>query len=722
MRHDPWAITQAKSESSSLEEECVLKLCRDYLRLLESGEVPNKDEVVRRHPEFRDQLVECFEGIDLAFALQRNSRRRESDTREVGEPVATEPLGDFRIVRQIGRGGMGIVYEAVQLSLSRSVALKVLPFASALDERHRKRFLLEAQSAAQLHHPNIVPVYAVGCERGTHYYAMQLVDGQPISAALFDQYPAHAAKRGSDRLASTNSMRQELTAQGSISLAATSSRQQSRDRHRAIASLIADAADALEYAHSCGIVHRDIKPGNLLLDVSGKIWITDFGLAQIASSEQMTQSGDLLGTLRYMSPEQASGHRGIIDHRSDVYSLGATCYEMLTREPVCGGFDRQDILHQILSEDPTPLRKRDRSIPEELEIITLKALRQLPVDRYESAAAFADDLRRFLNESPILARPPTLVDKTRKWMRRHPSTVLSLLFALLASVVSLAIVTASVSHQKSLTDAALRREELRAIQAERRLSIAQAAADEMIGMAEKMTLSPMEEALRHRLLTSAIHYYQSLIDASEGDTATQLLLHSTRDRANASLTELTLVQADRQLRLLTNPMVQRELELTSQQLVALEPQMLWTHQLGDRGFLEQATQRKRLADEVLVPEQRERLKQIVVQLKGPPGLHDMVVVDQIKLTREQLRAIQSDIIHFLAATISATSQSSSAEFFASMFNTESEETALMSPEDLISPQIKAKLMSIILERLTAEQLEKWNELTGALLPTSDAGW
>lgn len=715
MRHDPWAITHSKLESVDAEDERLMQLSREYLRSLEEGEAPNREEYLSRFPELRNAVIECLEGIELAFSLKRNSPRRENATRSDAERQAFEPLGDFRIVRQIGRGGMGVVYEAVQLSLARSVALKVLPFAAALDERHRKRFLVEAQSAAQLHHPNIVPVYAVGCERGTHYYAMQLINGYPIAAAVFDELSSTPSKPGSERAVSTIAMRREPTAHASNSFRLASPRYPSRDRSRIIAALIADVADGLDYAHSCGIVHRDIKPGNLLLDVNGKIWITDFGLAQIATNEQMTQTGDLLGTLRYMSPEQASGHRGVLDHRSDVYSLGATLYEMLVRKPACDGNDRQEILHQILTQDPTPLRKLDRSIPEELEIITLKAMRHIPGERYETAAALADDLRRFLQESPILARRPTLVDKGRKWMRRHPSAVMSLLFALLASVLSLAIVTATVTHQNSLTDASLKREKHRATQAEKRLSIAQSAADEMIGIAEKMSLSPMEEVLRQRLLQSAIEYYQALIDETDGDSETQSILRETRNRAEKSLSELMLVHSDRQLRILTNPMVQKDLGLTSDQINELEKSQHWTLQLGDVGFLEQARQRESLFETVLTADQKGRLKQIDVQLKGPPGLHDMIVVGQMKLTSAQLQAIQSDIVQFLAKNLLRTSMVTPEDGLESTAGSQMDSIFLRTPEDLISPQIKSKLMEIILERLTPDQLERWKELTGSVL-------
>ncbi len=263
----------------------ILEVSRKYLSDLESGQSPDRREILAKYPDLKEEIEECLDGIDLAFTLQRNSNPPSA------APAAfdSQPLGDFRIIREIGRGGMGVVYEATQLSLGRPVALKVLPFAASLDERHLQRFRLEAQAAAQLHHNNIVPVYAVGCDRGTHYYAMQLINGQPITSAVFDDVSLQ--KKPDASKASTLAQKQDATigqTQTQHSLG------KHRDRYRAIAYLIAQVADALDYAHSCGIIHRDVKPGNLLLDAQGKIWITDFGLAHVATGNSMTQTGTWL--------------------------------------------------------------------------------------------------------------------------------------------------------------------------------------------------------------------------------------------------------------------------------------------------------------------------------------------------------------------------------------------------------------------------------------------
>ncbi len=197
----------------------------------------------------------------------------------------------------------------------------------------------------------------------------------------------------------------------------------SRSFFRSVAQLGAQAAEGLEHAHSVGVVHRDIKPANLLLDVRGNLWITDFGLAHVHGDTQLTMTGDVVGTLRYMSPEQALAQRGMLDQRTDIYSLGVTLYELLTLEPAFDGRDRQELLRQIAFEEPKPPRRWNRAVPVDLETILLKAMAKEPSGRYATAQEMADDLRRFLGDEPVLARRPTMVQKAAKWCRRHRALV-----------------------------------------------------------------------------------------------------------------------------------------------------------------------------------------------------------------------------------------------------------------------------------------------------------
>ena len=375
------------------------------------------------------------------------------------------PLGDFRIVREVGRGGMGVVYEAEQLSLGRRVALKVLSFASALDPRQLQRFRTEAQAAAQLHHTNIVPVYAVGCERGVHFYAMQLIDGQTLAEVI------RGVRRLSGLEAADGCPTGPAVAETDGPLAALSTVRSAQGRayFATVADLGVQAALALDHAHQVGVVHRDVKPANLLVDGRGGLWVTDFGLAHVRGDVQLTLTGDLVGTLRYMSPEQALGRPAVIDHRTDVYSLGATLYELLTLEPAYGGTDRQELLRRIATDDPRPPRRVNRAVPAELETIVLKAMAKSPEDRYPSARELADDLGRFLRHEPIRARRPSAAQVARKWARRHRTLVLAagggVVLALTVAVLVLAAKNAEVrareeeaGREKRNADRALVRE------------------------------------------------------------------------------------------------------------------------------------------------------------------------------------------------------------------------------------------------------------------------
>ncbi len=410
-------------------------------------------------------------------------------------------LGDFRIVREVGRGGMGVVYEAEQISLGRTVALKVLPFAAMLDQRQLTRFHNEARAAAALHHHNIVPVFSVGCERGVHYYAMQFINGASLAriiadirrlkgmspngasageasidparlaeisrSLVTDCFPAGAASSGASPMADRqlravdhNLASSRLSASAGDSsnstplpaptsatsettpqlhaFASTAHSQPDRAYFRNVAELGIQAAEGLDHAHELGVIHRDIKPANLILDETGRLWITDFGLARLEADAGMTMTGDLLGTLRYMSPEQALAKRVVVDHRTDVYSLGVTLYELLALRPAFEGEDRQALLKQIAFDDPPLLRKLNKQIPVELETVVEKAMRKNPEERYATAQDLADDLRSFLANKPIKATPPTWSDQLMKYTRRHPAGVRATIVAGFIAIITIA--------------------------------------------------------------------------------------------------------------------------------------------------------------------------------------------------------------------------------------------------------------------------------------------
>jgi tetratricopeptide (TPR) repeat protein/serine/threonine protein kinase len=432
----------------------------------------------------------------------------EGNAPSEGETVGGA-LGDFRIVREVGRGGMGVVYEAEQISLRRRVALKVLPFAATMDPRHLQRFQNEAQAAACLHHTNIVPVYFVGCERGVHFYAMQFIDGQPLSELI--RQLARGSTAPEERTTPCTSPPGETPATSPTVRAIgnasplTPEGKRGREYFRRVAELGVQAAEALDHAHQLGIVHRDIKPGNLMLDGRGNLWVADFGLAQVQHSEaNLTLTGDLVGTLRYMSPEQALAKRVVLDHRTDIYSLGVTLYELLVLQPAFPSNDRQELLRQVAFEEPRRPRRLNKVIPMELETIVLKAMEKRPQDRYATAQTLADDLRHWLEDRPIRARRPSLAQRLARWSRRHKPLVASVAAAL---VVGLAVLAGSIGWVAR--DAAARRtameqainlawEESLDWQRQRRLPEALSAARRADGL---LAGADVDEALRQRVRT-----------------------------------------------------------------------------------------------------------------------------------------------------------------------------------------------------------------------------
>lgn len=631
-----------RSDDLSEDDPRMLQAAREYLAELEAGRQPDRKNYLQRYPDLAVALEDCFDGIDMAQSL----RPTPPPTHE----IPTEPLGDFKILREIGRGGMGVVYEALQLSLGRRVALKVLPFAAGLDNKQLQRFKTEAHAAAQLHHTNIVPVHAVGCERGVHFYAMQIIDGRPLDTVIRE-------RRGpAPESAETVDLRVGSTIE-------TQKSQRTRETFRTAAKLAAQVADALEYAHEMGVVHRDIKPANLLLDPKGTVWVTDFGLAQVSADVSLTQTGDVFGTLRYMSPEQAAGKKVLVDHRTDVYSLGATLYELLTLEPLFPGHDRQTLLNQILNEDPRPLRQIDRSIPVELETICMKALGKTPTERYATAGEMAADLRRFLDERPILAKRPSAYDRMRKWMRRHPGWVVSAVLLLAVSVVALAVSTALILREKGRTEEAYLLERQRAGEAEQRFQLARRSADSLIRLAnEELSDNPQQQVLRRKLLENALAYYQELIELRQNDADAQAELQATSDRVRTILGDLAIMQGSWQYMLLRDWSVQSDLGMTTEQRAALEE--WWTLMNSARverfrdfrkltaeerqqRFVEEAKSNEAAAAGILNAKQMARLGQIALQMRGMSVFNDSDVIARLQLTndqRDKIRALEPELI------------------------------------------------------------------------------
>jgi serine/threonine protein kinase len=437
----------------------------EYRALLEAGRQPNRTEFLARHGELGETLLECLAGLELVHGLAPALSGDAAGALAAETDLAlAEPLGDFRLLREIGRGGMGIVYEAEQISQSCRVALKVLPFAAALDPRQLQRFRNEAAAAANLHHDHIVPVLGVGTARGVHFYTMPYIEGQTLAAIIEelrafedrDRTPEPQPANDTPRLpamsqADVHDVATVVMATPPVTALTKDGSIRTPAFFQSVARLGFEAADALAHAHHIGITHRDIKPANLIVDGQGSLWITDFGLAQISGDTRLTLTGDLVGTLRYMSPEQALGRRDL-DHRTDIYSLGVTLYELLTLQPAFRGKDHHDLLRQIAVDVPPAPRLLNAAIPADLEAIVQKAMAKDLRDRYGTMAEMAADLRAFLKDEPVWVQTESRLSQLIRTARQRPgAAVLAASIALTPLLIALlmAVFSASAPEPKN---------------------------------------------------------------------------------------------------------------------------------------------------------------------------------------------------------------------------------------------------------------------------------
>ncbi len=581
-------------------EQRLNEILLNYVEAVQQGHAPDRRLLLALYPEFAADLSDFFAGRDqmevLAVPLRQASPAGffrldgpgllgDSTQDFVDKPFASGSrnpalppylsrasagpelgqLGDFHLHREVGRGGMGIVYEAQQISLNRRVALKVLPFAAAFDPKQLQRFKNEAQAAAQLHHNNIVPVFAIGYERGVHYYAMQFIEGQSLAAMirelrdltatgqapLADASPAlsgdRVAPNSVEQIAAEE--RKRVPPAGSVKASletATAAAEMPTERsahtrrfYRRVAELGKTAANALEIAHQQGVIHRDIKPANLLVDARGNLWITDFGLALFQNEGGITLTGEVLGTLRYMSPEQALGKRALVDRRTDIYSLGVTLYELLTLAPVFDGQDRQELMQQIANEEPRLPRAVQKSIPVELETVILKAIAKNPIERYATAQEFADDLQRFLEDKPILAKRPTVWDKAMKWSRRHRSFVISAVALLVLITIGSLFAVWFVAGEHNETLKAYDQEQKQRKLAEESFRQARRALDFLTQISDdRLADKPELQKVRRELLEAALEYYQNFIEQRGDDPSLQKELAASYARVASLLSEL----------------------------------------------------------------------------------------------------------------------------------------------------------------------------------------
>ena len=388
-------------EGTESHQTLLLKALEEYHSAIE-GDDFDVEQFISQFPPISGQLRRCLTTLSSLREIVPN------DDASTDSPLLPN-LGEFEIVRELGRGGMGIVYEARERQLDRLVALKVLPFAALLDERQMKRFRAEARAAAMLKHPHIVHIYSVGSERSVHYYAMELIDGMSLAELIQRrrvQEPSSVSPKA--RVSDDTTTLDRLS---------TSFSTGKHSAWKRIARLGVNVAEALDYAHGEGVIHRDIKPSNLLLDAEGKIHIADFGLAHTQTKDDLTLTGDIVGTMRYMSPEQLLGKP--VDARSDVYSLGLTLYELICSRPAFDGGNRVELSRQVIEAEPQLLRKHVPGIPSDLENIVHKAIARNADARYSSATELAEDLRCFIEQKPVRARPVGAMELTWRWCKRN---------------------------------------------------------------------------------------------------------------------------------------------------------------------------------------------------------------------------------------------------------------------------------------------------------------
>lgn len=430
------------------ERDPLEQLAADYMERLRRGEKPSVEEYALRHPDLAEEIRELFPTIAVTERLKVRQAQTSAGRASLGG-ARPERLGDFRLIRELGRGGMGVVFEAEQESLGRRVAVKVLPRQWLVDEKQLQRFEREARIAASLHHTNIVEVFGVGQQDGFHYFVMQLIDGVGLDAVLAElaklvrdrgaEHDAPGATEAADDRAAAVAARRLLGDRAGMC------GQVGPDYWLAVARIGLQAAEALSYAHRNQVLHRDIKPANLLLGGDGNIWISDFGLARGADSKEVSLSRDVVGTLRYMPPEQMQGKS---DQRGDIYSLGLTLYELLARRPAFGESDPSRLLQRIAQgESPPPPRSVVPGLPRDLETIVLKAISPEPSHRYPAAQDLADDLRCFLEDRPVQARRVGPVERLGRWCRRN-RTLAAVSGIALALLMAVAVV-ASVGYVRT---------------------------------------------------------------------------------------------------------------------------------------------------------------------------------------------------------------------------------------------------------------------------------
>jgi serine/threonine-protein kinase len=367
------------------EDPQLAQLLDEYVARLQAGERPDRAAILKRYP-LATSALDCLEALEnMAPEAEQDEAHESTDAGAADVTLPAMPprrFGQYELLDEIGRGGMGVVYRARQSGLDRLVAVKMILASHLASAEHVRRFQAEARAAARLQHPHIVAIHEVGQLHGQHYFAMEYVEGKSLAQRI---------------------------AEGNIEFA------------WAVRTMLA-VAQAVDYLHRQAVVHRDLKPSNILLDVEDRPYVTDFGLAKVfTAGSDMTATGVIAGTPSYMSPEQAAGNTQDVGPASDVYSLGAIFYELLTGQPPFRNENPLDTLLQVLGGEPLAPRRINAKIPRNLELICQKCLAKTPGERYASAAELADDLEHHLRGEPLVARPPHVGQRVARWIRRQPA-------------------------------------------------------------------------------------------------------------------------------------------------------------------------------------------------------------------------------------------------------------------------------------------------------------
>jgi WD40 repeat protein len=416
-------FTNAREKKTPAERNAYLdEACAGdaFLRRRVEALLKSDEEADRFLAEPAINVMPGTERRDEATAMTREAATISPADLEMSTGVSlgakVRYFGDYELVQEIGRGGMGLIFRARQVSLHRIVALKMILTGQLASAADVQRFRTEAEAAANLDHPHIVPIYEIGEHEGQHYFSMKLIDGGNLTS--FSREPTMSAQRRAGQL-------------------------------------IAMIARAVHHAHQRGILHRDLKPGNILLDVKGEPHITDFGLAKrVESAGRLTQSGAIVGTPSYMAPEQARSER-VLTTAVDVYSLGAVLYELLTGQPPFRADTPLDTILQVIDREPERPRLHHPKVDRDLETICLKCLHKQPAGRYGSAEALAEDLERWLRGESITARPVGRSERLYRWMRRNPvvaGLALSLIAVLLSAVAGLTALYLDADRHRRLAE------------------------------------------------------------------------------------------------------------------------------------------------------------------------------------------------------------------------------------------------------------------------------